>query len=112
LRRKLERWMGELRDELGIDGFDGQTSRIVDVFALVFAAGCLTMEYGITPWSKQRLLEAVKTVFADNRLSLAQELTKGGRIAVRCTLCASWLTALGVALLAFAVIASHASGPK
>jgi hypothetical protein len=65
LRRKLERWMGELRDELGIDGFDGQTSRIVDVFALVFAAGCLTMEYGITPWSKQRLLEAVKTVFAD-----------------------------------------------
>ena len=65
LRRKLERWMGELRDELGIDGFDGQTSRIVDVFALVFAAGCLTIEYGITPWSKQRFLEAVTTVFAD-----------------------------------------------
>ena len=65
LRRKLERWMDELRDGLGIDGFDGQTSRIADVFALVFAAGCLTIEYGITPWSKQRFLEAVTTVFAD-----------------------------------------------
>ena len=57
--------MDELHDELGDDGFDGQTSRVVDVFALVFAAGCLTIEYGITPWSKQRLLEAVKIVFAD-----------------------------------------------
>ena len=54
-----------MHGELGDDGFDGQTSRVVDVFALVYAAGCLTIEYGITPWSKQRLLEAVKTVFAD-----------------------------------------------
>jgi hypothetical protein len=65
LRHKLKVWMDELHDELGDDGFDGQTSRVVDVFALVFAAGCLTIEYGITPWSKQRLLEAVKIVFGD-----------------------------------------------
>jgi hypothetical protein len=38
-RRTLKRWMDELHDELGDDGFDGQTSRIVDVFALVYAAG-------------------------------------------------------------------------
>jgi Domain of unknown function (DUF927) len=65
LRRKLERWMVDVHDKLGDEGFDGQTSRIMDLFALVYAAGCLTIEYGITPWSKQRLLEAVKTVFAD-----------------------------------------------
>jgi hypothetical protein len=65
LRRKLRGWKDELHDELGDDGFDGQTSRVVDVFALIYAASCLASQYGILPWPKARLMETVKTVFAD-----------------------------------------------
>jgi hypothetical protein len=65
LRRKLRGWINELHDELGDDGFDGQTSRVVDVFALVYAASCLASQYDILPWSKESQLKTVKTVFAD-----------------------------------------------
>ena len=71
---KLERWKSMAREELGADGVDGPTNRVIELFALVFASGCLAHEYGVTVWREERLLRAVKEVFLDHL-----EFTKGRR---------------------------------
>jgi len=62
LRKKLEAWREMAHRALGAR----VSPRAADAFACVFVAGCLANEYGILPWSPERLLTQVKDVFDDH----------------------------------------------
>jgi hypothetical protein len=46
---------------------NGWEGRFADRFALAYAAGRLAIEWGILPWSRQELLDAVVTVYHASR---------------------------------------------
>jgi hypothetical protein len=60
---KLSRWQEELRRRLDPSGDSGERSRVVDHFALVYAAGCLASSFEVLPWTPKKIRRAVSRMY-------------------------------------------------
>lgn len=57
-------------------GQDRAGGRVAEKFAQVYAAGSLASDYGVLPWSRRELLNAVTKVYRRHRSSLAETQTQ------------------------------------
>ena len=81
LIERIQRYMSEFKRRAGISGNDGAANRVVDKFALVYAAAALARRWKIAPLTRPR--SAVLTVYRRYRAGLpAVPVTTQGRSAI------------------------------
>jgi|GEM_PF-1141422 len=79
LRAKIEAFILEFRDAVGVDGNVGSEARVADAFGLVYAAGRLAQCYGALP-GKLDCLAAARKCYRINRKSMGAEVSNVERL--------------------------------
>ena len=79
LRSKIEAWILQFREAVGVDGNVGSEARVADAFGLVYAAGMLARQYGALPKKLDCMAAAIKC-YRINRKSVGADVSNVQRL--------------------------------
>ena len=79
LKRKIDAFIVEFRDAVGVDGNIGSEARVADIFGLAYSAGRLAQSYGALP-KKLDCLEAAIKCHRINRKSVGANISNVDRL--------------------------------
>ena len=77
----LKKRMAFAKSRLRVNEFRGLDDSTADLFSLIYAAGCLAQKWGILPWTRKKMLRAVRDAFVSHSKHNATDRAKFDHVA-------------------------------